>query len=79
MRKFAVRILVKILMSGRNKKMECEIVRSGILFYAVEKGKQKSVNGEYYDNLDDAYDGVIKFLRNLGTSFILTVPAELYD
>ena len=59
--------------------MECEIVRSGILFYAVEKGKDTSVNGEYYDTVDDAYAGVCKFLRNLGTSFILTVPVELYD
>ena len=59
--------------------LECEIIRSGILFYAIEKGKSDSLDGKFYDNIEEAYVGTCEFLRKLGTSFIISVPAELYD
>lgn len=59
--------------------LECEITRNGILYYAVEKGKTDSINGRFYDNVEEAYSDTCKFLRNAGIGFCLIVPAALYE
>ena len=59
--------------------IECEVIRQGILYFVAEKGSSKSINEEYYDNVDDAYRNACRFLRNEGVSFILTIPAEIYE
>ena len=59
--------------------IEYEIRRSGILYFMVERNKNESVDGNFYDNIEDAYRGGVKYLRSIGCAFILSVPVELFD